>query len=41
MEHGDTETGLKKVEETLNDLDYSNKLMQVSVDGPLASIWNY
>lgn len=34
MEHGDTETGLEKLNETFNDLDYTNKLIQVSVDGP-------
>ena len=33
MEHGDTETGLEKLSETFNDLDYTNKLIQVSVDG--------
>ena len=33
MGHGDVETGLEKLNETLKDLDYSNKLMQALMDG--------
>lgn len=32
MGHGDAETGLEKLEETLVDFDYTHKFMQASVD---------
>ena len=32
MVHGDGETGLKNLKETLKDLDYTNKLMKGSMD---------
>lgn len=34
MGHGDTDTGLEKLKETLKDLVYSNKLIQVLIDPP-------
>ena len=35
MGHGDTDTDLEKLKETLKDLVYSNKLIQVLIDPPL------
>ena len=32
MGHGDAETGLEKLEETLVDFDYADKFTQASVD---------
>ena len=33
MGHGDAETGLEKLEETLKELDYTYKLIQALLDG--------
>lgn len=34
MGYGDAEIALEKLKEILKDLDYSNKLMQLLIDGP-------
>ena len=40
MGHGDTETDLEKLKETLKDLGYSNELIQVLIDTPNAN-WKW